>query len=32
VAPEGPDGLFEAADVDRLITVVHEVRDRTAVG
>lgn len=32
VAPEGPDGLFEAADVDRLITVVHEVRDRAEVG
>jgi len=28
VAPEGPDGLFEPADVARLITVVHELRSR----
>ena len=28
VAPEGPDGLFEPADVDRLIDVVHEIRQR----
>jgi type I restriction enzyme R subunit len=28
VAPEGPDGLFEPADVERLISVVHEIRQR----
>ena len=28
VAPEGPDGLFEPVDVDRLIAVVHEIRHR----
>jgi len=32
VAPEGPDGLFEPADVDRLITVVHDVRHRAEAG
>ena len=32
VAPEGPDGLFEPADVDRLISVVHEVRQRAEAG
>lgn len=32
VAPEGPDGLFEEADVDRLIAVVHDVRQRAEAG
>ena len=32
VAPEGPDGLFDEADVDRLIAVVHDVRQRAEAG
>mgnify|MGYP003791027007 CR=1 FL=1 len=32
VAPEGPDGLFEPAEVDRLIAVVHDLRDRAEAG
>ena len=32
VAPEGPDGLFEPADVDRLIATVHDVRHRAEAG
>jgi len=32
LAPEGPDGLFEPADVDRLIGVVHDLRQRAEAG
>ncbi|HMR94839.1 MAG TPA: DEAD/DEAH box helicase family protein [Microthrixaceae bacterium] len=32
VAPEGPDGLFEPVDVDRLIAVVHDIRSRAEAG
>ncbi|MCB1256750.1 MAG: DEAD/DEAH box helicase family protein [Microthrixaceae bacterium] len=32
VAPEGPNGLFEKADVDRLIAVVHDIRQRAEAG
>ena len=32
VAPEGPDGLFEPTEVDRLIAVVHDLRSRADVG
>ncbi|HTN99791.1 MAG TPA: type I restriction-modification enzyme R subunit C-terminal domain-containing protein, partial [Microthrixaceae bacterium] len=32
VAPEGPDGLFEVADVARLINLVHDLRNTAEAG
>lgn len=30
VAPQGPDGLFDEADVDRMVAILHSVRATAA--
>jgi len=32
IAPTGPDGLFDAAQIERLLTVLHDVERLRSVG